>query len=64
MAAKEHNRRRQLPFICAECGEELVLSSSGHYFCANRLCKDGFDVRPDWRLMTQINLLSDEKKLQ
>src|SRR6185437_5072889 len=27
-----------------ECGEELILSPSGHQLCANRLCRDGFDV--------------------
>ena len=34
-----------LPIVCAECGDELVLSPSGHQLCANRLCKEGFDVR-------------------
>ena len=34
-----------LPMVCAECGDELVLSRSGHQLCANRLCKEGFDVR-------------------
>lgn len=34
-----------LPIVCAECGDELVLSPSGHELCANRLCKEGFDVR-------------------
>ncbi len=34
-----------LPMVCAECGDELVLSPSGHQLCANRLCKEGFDVR-------------------
>jgi hypothetical protein len=64
MIAKGHSRGRRLPFICAECGDELMLSPSGHYFCANRLCKDGFDIRPDWRLTTVFKLLPDEKKLQ
>jgi hypothetical protein len=31
---------------CAVCGNELNLTPSGHYFCANRCCKDGFDVTP------------------
>ena len=29
---------------CAECASELNLTPSGHYFCANPRCKDGFDV--------------------
>ena len=41
----EHPIERLLPFFCAECGDEFVLSPSGHPFCANRLCRDGFDVR-------------------
>jgi len=31
---------------CAECGNERNLTPGGHYFCANRRCKDGFDVTP------------------
>jgi hypothetical protein len=50
--------------VCAECGDDLVLSRSGHHLCANRWCKDGFDVRPDLRLMTLVSLLTEEKKLQ
>jgi hypothetical protein len=33
-----------LSIVCLECGEELILSPSGHQLCANRLCRDGFDV--------------------
>jgi hypothetical protein len=51
MKDKKQNRVSLLT-VCAECGDALVLSPSGHQLCANRLCKDGFDVRPDWRLMT------------
>jgi hypothetical protein len=43
----EHPIERLLPFFCLECGDEFVLSPSGHQFCANRLCRDGFDVRVD-----------------
>ena len=41
----EHPIDRLLPFFCIECGDEFVLSPSGHQLCANRLCRDGFDVR-------------------
>ena len=41
----EHPIDRLLPFFCLECGDEFVLSPSGHQFCANHLCRDGFDVR-------------------
>lgn len=40
----EHPIERLLPFFCLECGDELALSPSGHQLCANRLCRDGFDV--------------------
>jgi hypothetical protein len=40
----EHPIERLLPFFCLECGDEFVLSPSGHQLCANRLCRDGFDV--------------------
>jgi hypothetical protein len=40
----EHTIAPWLRIVCAECGEELVLSPSGHQLCANRLCRDGFDV--------------------
>ena len=46
----EHTIVPWLPIVCAECGDELVLSPSGHQLCANRLCKEGFDVR----LMSQF----------
>lgn len=46
----EHTIVPWLPTVCAECGDELVLSRSGHQLCANRLCKEGFDVR----LMSQF----------
>ena len=48
MEAGEYDIGPLLPF-CAECGDELILSRSGHQFCANHRCRDGFDVRPDWR---------------
>jgi len=41
---------------CAECGDELNLTPSGHYFCANRRCKDGFDVTPKRKLKKLRNL--------
>jgi hypothetical protein len=41
----EHPIERLLPFFCLECGDEFVLSPSGHQLCANHLCRDGFDVR-------------------
>ena len=41
----EHPIDRLLPFFCLECGDEFALSPSGHQLCANRLCRDGFDVR-------------------
>ena len=49
MEVEEYYRGPRLPDVCAECEDELGLSRSGHQFCTNRLCKDGFDVRPDWR---------------
>jgi hypothetical protein len=64
MDVEEHNRVSRLLTVCAECGDDLVLSRSGHHLCANRWCKDGFDVRPDLRLMTLVSLLTEEKKLQ
>ena len=48
MEVEEYYRGPRLPDVCAECEDELGLSRSGHQFCTNRLCKDGFDVRPDW----------------
>jgi len=41
----EHTILPWLPIVCAECGDELVFSPSGHQLCANRLCRDGFDVK-------------------
>jgi hypothetical protein len=40
----------------------LVLSRSGHRFCANHLCKEGFDIKPDWRAMPLPALVAEEKK--
>jgi hypothetical protein len=34
-----------LSVVCAECGDELVVSPSGRQLCANCPCKEGFDVR-------------------
>jgi len=59
MEAERYNRVSQLPFVCAQCGNELVLTASGHQFCVNRLCKDGFDAKPDWRFVTLLNLLNE-----
>jgi hypothetical protein len=64
MEAWEYDREPRLPFVCAECGDELVLTSSGHQFCANRCCRDGFEVRPDWRLVSAVELLVEQKKLK
>ena len=44
MDLDEHTIALWLRILCAECGDELVLSPSGHQLCANRLCRDGFDV--------------------
>jgi hypothetical protein len=41
----EHTIVPWLAIVCAECGDELVLSPSGHQLCVNQLCKEGFDVR-------------------
>jgi hypothetical protein len=46
---------------CAECGDELNLTPSGHYFCANRRCKDGFDVTPKRKLKKLVNVNSQLK---
>jgi hypothetical protein len=34
----------RLPDICAGCGAELMLTPSGHPFCADPTCTDGFGV--------------------
>jgi hypothetical protein len=64
MGAEERYRGPRLSDVCAECGNELVLSRSGHQFCANGLCREGFDIRPDWRLMPLLELATEEKKLR
>ena len=46
---------------CAECGNELNLTPSGHYFCANRRCKDGFYVTLNRNLKKLLNLNSQLK---
>ena len=61
MGAWEYDQGPRLPFVCAGCGDELILTSSGHQFCANRWCKDGFDIRPDWRLVSVVELLKTKK---
>lgn len=62
VVGEKHDGRLRPTFICAGCGDELVLTSSGHQFCANRWCKEGFDVRPDWRMTVLIELLTEEAK--
>jgi hypothetical protein len=52
---------RLLSSWCAECGDELNLTPSGHYFCANRRCKDGFDVAPKRKLKKLVNVNSQLK---
>jgi len=32
----------RLPYVCAECGAELMLTPSGHRFCADPTCTEGF----------------------
>lgn len=34
----------RLPDICGGCGAELMLTPSGHPFCADPTCTDGFGV--------------------
>jgi len=34
----------RLPDICAGCGAELMLTPSGHPFCADPSCTDGFGI--------------------
>ena len=63
MKAERYDREPHLPFVCAECGDELVLTSSGHCFCANRSCRDGFDVGSDWQVAMVLDVLMEEKKL-
>jgi hypothetical protein len=62
MEAEKHYQRQRPRAICAECGDELVLSRSGHRFCANHLCKEGFDIKPDWRAMPLPAFVAEEKK--
>jgi hypothetical protein len=42
----------RLPDLCAECGAELMLTPSGHPFCADPACTEGFSVaaNPAWQL--------------
>ena len=42
----------RLPDLCAECGAELMLTPSGHPFCADPTCTEGFGVsnNPAWQL--------------
>jgi hypothetical protein len=40
----DHMLATWLSIVCIECGEELVLSPSGHQLCGNPQCRDGFDV--------------------
>ena len=61
MEAEKHYRGPRLPAVCAECEDEFGLSRSGHQFCTNRLCKDGFDVRPAWRFMPPPNIVTKRK---
>jgi hypothetical protein len=30
--------------MCAACGTELMLTPSGHHFCADPICTEGFGV--------------------
>lgn len=40
-----------LQHVCAECGAELMLTPSGHHFCADPNCTEGFGVAgPVWPL--------------
>jgi hypothetical protein len=47
---------------CAECGNERNLTPSGHYFCANRRCKDGFDITPKRRSLKKLLDLNSQLK--
>ena len=41
----------RLPDLCAECGAELMLTPSGHPFCGDPGCTEGFGVsNPTWQL--------------
>ena len=53
----------RLHIWCPECGKDLNLTSSGHYFCVNRRCKDGFDVTAKGlkKLLNLIFRLKDKK---
>lgn len=45
-----------LPHVCAECGAELMLTPSGHHFCADPTCTEGFGVAgPVYRLYRIID---------
>jgi hypothetical protein len=48
--------------VCAECHDDLILSRSGHHFCVNRFCKDGFDVGRDLRLKAIVRVPTKKKK--
>ncbi|HEY6701811.1 MAG TPA: hypothetical protein VI137_13540 [Pseudolabrys sp.] len=59
-----------LPHVCAECGAELMLTPSGHHFCADPSCTEGFGVAaPVWRFYRIIddalsdNMTAPDKKL-
>jgi hypothetical protein len=51
MEAEEHDAGLRPIFVCAGCGDELILTLSGHKLCANRRCEEGFDVGPDRRMV-------------
>ena len=44
MRTEKTDQTLRLPFVCKACGEVFALSPSGHQFCANGSCKDGFDI--------------------
>ena len=57
--------------VCAECGAELMLTPSGHHFCADPNCTEGFGVAgPVWqlyRLLDEafgVNSTAPDKKLR
>jgi hypothetical protein len=57
--------------ICAECGAELMLTPSGHHFCADPNCTEGFGVAEPisrvYRLLGEAlgaNAIAPDKKLR
>ena len=41
---------------CELCGEELILSPTGHQWCIRDHCRNGMGVRPSHMLWVHLNI--------